>query len=310
MGCGSVGEAVATRLRAAGHDVSGLRRSDPKTLPVGLPYTPLQADLTEPDSLATLIALDAPFDWVVLCASASGGDAEAYRRVYFEGTRNLLGRLQRHPPKAFVYTGSTSVYCQKDGSWVTEESDTEPSSESIGWLLGAEQLILQACRDWGLAGRILRVAGIYGLGRGSLLQRVLLGQAHLEGSGDRWTNRIHREDLADAIVSTLARGRVGEVYNVADLEPATQRTVLEWLSAQTGKALVGSSGTTLSGTRRRGASNKRVSVDKIRRETGWKPIRSSFREGYLEELRRLQDDGTLAAPEAAAPSPTVSRAGS
>ena len=287
VGCGYVGEAVARRLRSLGHDVFGLRRSDPWSLAPGLPYVPLQGDLTDPGSLDAIEALDTPFDWVIHTVSASGGDAEAYRRVYFEGTGHLLDRLRHHPPHAFVYTSSTSVYSQTDGSWVDELSPADPGSESVGWLLRTEQLILDAWRAWGLAGRILRVAGIYGPERGSLLRRALSGQAHLEGAGDRWTNRIHREDLADAIVAALSQGRPGEIYNAADLEPATQKTVLEWLSEQTGVPLAEPSGGPQPVTRRRGGSNKRVCVDKLRRETGWTPTHRSFREGYLEELGRL-----------------------
>jgi len=293
VGCGYAGEAIARRLHASGHQVFGLRRSKPDSPPAGLSYTPLQANLTEPGSLETLAALDVPFDYVVLCASASGGDAEAYRQVYFEGTGHLLARLKGQAPKAFVYTGSTSVYSQTDGSWVDELSPTEPESESGLWLLRTEQRILDAHREWGLAARILRVAGIYGPGRGSLLRRVLSGQAHLEGSGDRWTNRIHREDLADAVVAVLQRGRPGEIYNVADQEPATQRYVLEWLSERTGIPLrEGAEESSQAGRRRRGGSKKRVRSDKVRRETGWSPTRPSFREGYLEELEHIRDQGS------------------
>lgn len=291
VGCGYVGEAVARRMGALGHDVFGLRRTEPQSLPPGLPYVPLRGDLTEPRTLDALEDLDTPFDSVVLTVSASGGDAEAYRRVYFEGTGHLLDRLRRCPPKAFVYTSSTSVYSQTDGSWVDEQSPVEPVDETGLWLVRTEQRIREACQEWGLAGRILRVAGIYGPGRGSLLRRVLSGQASLEGSGDRWTNRIHREDLADAIMAVLSRGQTGETYNVADLEPATQRVVLEWLSERTGVPLVNSPGIQPTAKRRRGGSNKRVSVDRLRRETGWNPVHPSFREGYLEELGRLGAGG-------------------
>lgn len=292
LGCGYAGESIALRLAGLGHDVFGLRRSEPDTLPAGLPYTLLRADLTDPGSLETLDALEQPFDCVVLCASASGGDSDAYRRIYFEGTGHVLARLRRQAPRAFVYTGSTSVYSQTDGSWVDELSPTEPSSEAAHWLLRTEQRILDAHREWGLAARILRVAGIYGPGRGSLLRRILSGQAHLNEGGDRWTNRVHRDDLADAVVAVLQRGRPGEIYNVADEEPATQRAVLEWLSKTMGRPV----GDEVSGSpqpegRRRRSSNKRVRIDKVRQETGWTPAHPSFREGYLEELGRMRSHG-------------------
>jgi len=58
------------------------------------------------------------------------GGAEDYRAVYLQGTRNLIEWLLAAPPKKFVYTSSTGVYGQTDGSLVTETSPTEPAAET------------------------------------------------------------------------------------------------------------------------------------------------------------------------------------
>ena len=124
VGCGYVGLPLGAELVRLGHEVFGLRRSasaENELKAAGI--KPLVADITRPDELARL---PRDFDWVVNCVSSTGGDAEDYRQVYLQGTRNLIEWLSAAPPKKFVYTSSTSVYGQTDGSQVKETSPTEP----------------------------------------------------------------------------------------------------------------------------------------------------------------------------------------
>ena len=79
--------------------------------------------------------------------SPPGGDAEDYRQVYLQGTRNLIEWLAPNPPKKFVYTSSTSVYGQTDGSQVKESSPTEPLVETAKVLLETEKVLLAAVAD-------------------------------------------------------------------------------------------------------------------------------------------------------------------
>ena len=51
---------------------------------------------------------------------------------------------RRSPPKKFVYTSSTSVYGQTDGSQVKESSPTEPLAETAKVLLETEKVLLAA----------------------------------------------------------------------------------------------------------------------------------------------------------------------
>ena len=67
-----------------------------------------------------------------------------YRQVYLQGTRNLIEWLGPNPPKKFVYTSSTSVYGQTDGSQVKESSPTEPLVETAKILVETEKLLLAA----------------------------------------------------------------------------------------------------------------------------------------------------------------------
>src|SRR5258706_1679899 len=127
FGGGYVGGRGGAELVRLGHDVFGLRRSraaESELKTAGI--RPLVGDVTRPETLAKL---PRDFDWVVNCVAA-GGNAENYREIYLQGTRNLLDWLAPNPPGKFVYTSSTSVYAQNDGSQVTESSPTEPTAET------------------------------------------------------------------------------------------------------------------------------------------------------------------------------------
>ena len=58
------------------------------------------------------------------CTASGGAGPEEYRRIYREGNQNLIAWLAGSPLKKFVYTSSTSVYGQNDGSIVTESIET------------------------------------------------------------------------------------------------------------------------------------------------------------------------------------------
>src|SRR6267378_2209388 len=124
VGCGYVGMALGTELVRQGHEVFGLRRADIADGDLkAAGIVPLKADITKVQDLERL---PTDSDWVVNCVSSSRGNVEDYREVYLGGMRNLIERLSANPPGKFVYTSSTSVYGQTDGSIVTEVSLAEP----------------------------------------------------------------------------------------------------------------------------------------------------------------------------------------
>src|SRR5687768_12705197 len=133
IGCGYVGMPLAQRLVALGHEVWGIRRTEESASELtALGIKPFAADISQPGALD---ALPGPFDWVVnLVSSDKGGPAE-YRQVYVEGNRNLVEWARKNAVKKIVYTSSTSVYGQNDGSGVKESSPTEPATETSQLLL-------------------------------------------------------------------------------------------------------------------------------------------------------------------------------
>ena len=269
-GCGYVGAATADLFHAAKWEVEGWTRSPGSAAQLaGKPYPVRAVDITD---RAAVQEAAAPFEAVIHCASSGGGGAEDYRRVYFEGARNLLSELR---PGRFIYTSSTSVYAQTGGEWVDETSAAEPRHETGKILRETEEFVSQN------GGVVVRLAGIYGPGRSALLRKFLSGEARIEGGGGRYLNQAHRDDIAAALFLLASlpneeKMERGAIFNVVDDQPVTQLEAYQWLATKLARALPPSMPTTAS--RKRGASNKRVSNQKLR-ILGWRPQFPTFQTG-------------------------------
>jgi nucleoside-diphosphate-sugar epimerase len=291
VGCGYVGLPLGAELVRLGHEVCGVTRSAQN-------HAALQAQSIQPFTAdiaqrPTLDALPLPFDWVVNTVSSSQGGIEEYEQVYWQGTRHLLDWLAATPPKKFVYTSSTSVYGQTDGSLVKEGSPAEPASETGRVLVDTEKLLLDAAREKKFPAVILRVAGIYGPERGHLFLQYLKDEARLPGRGERLLNMIHRADLVNCIIAALKNGRAGEVYNAVDDEPVPQIHFFRWLSETLGKNMPPFGEEPAAAGRKRAVTHKKVLNRKLKAELGYQFKYPTFRQGYTAEIQRLQDAGRL-----------------
>ena len=270
-GCGYVGQAAADLFHVAGWSVEGWTRCE--TSAAGLatkPYPVRGVDLSQRAQIAERAAA---FDAVIHCASSRGGDAESYRRIYLEGALNLLESL---PGSKLLFTSSTSVYAQRDGSWVTEESETNPIRETSRILLEAEKLVLD--RD----GIVARLAGIYGPGRSALLSKFLEGTAIMDSENDRFVNQVHRDDIASALLFLLSRKtEAAQIYNVVDDQPIVQSECYRWLARRLNRPLP-PIGKTMQ-ERKRGDSNKRVSNANLR-ALGWTARYPTFPEAMDKSI--------------------------
>jgi nucleoside-diphosphate-sugar epimerase len=291
IGCGYVGLPLGAELVRLGHEVFGVRRTataDAELTAAGI--KPLAADITKSTDLAQL---PGPFDWVVNCVSSGKGGVEQYREIYLQGTRNLVEWLAAAPPKKFVYTSSTSVYGQNDGSPVKETSPAEPAGETGRVLLDTEKTLLHAVQQKKFPAVILRVAGIYGPERGHLFLQYLKNEARIPGQGARFINMIHRDDLVAVIIAALKNGRPGEIYNAVDDEPVAQIHFFRWLSETLGKWMPPFADEAEAADRKRGLTNKKVQNRKLKMELGHQFKYPNFRKGYTAEIQRLDQAGQL-----------------
>jgi len=285
VGCGYVGLALGAKLSSAGHEVVGIRRSggsETELRKAGI--KPLSLDITRENAFGESLP---ECDWVVNCVSSSKGDADDYRATYLEGMKRLLAWLIKRPPKKFVYTSSTSVYGQTDGSIVTETSPAKPAIQTAKILVETEQILLKAVRLHAFPGVILRLAGIYGPERGYWFRQFISGTAEIQNEGQRVLNMIHRDDVVGAVIAALKEAGPGEIYNVADDEPVTQVDFFSWLSEKLGRRLPPVAAKVPGKNRKRGITNKRISNLKLKTELGYQFKYTTFRQGYADEIEKV-----------------------
>ena len=271
IGCGYLGRPLALLRQAAGDEIGAWTHSQASAEELAaFGFARVITGSVAREDLWRGLNL---FDQVVHCASSGGGGPEAYREVFVEGMR-LLGAYQPQARKLFV--SSTSVYGQRGGEIVTEESVAEPEAETSKILCEAEQLALAQ------GAIVVRSAGIYGPGRARLFDKLRRGEAVIEGDGVRWINQIHRDDLVSAVLHLLERGTAGQIYNVSDGVPLAQVDYYRRVSELLGKPLppFGPADT----NRKRGLTNKQVANDRLRK-SGWNPRHGDF----IEALREIDE---------------------
>jgi nucleoside-diphosphate-sugar epimerase len=200
-----------------------------------------------------------------------------------------------HAPhlKTIVYLSTVGVYGDRAGAWVDETIEPEPDSARGSGRLSAEH----GWQDFGKRRRIpvavLRLAGIYGPGRNALTQ-VARGDARRIVKPGQVFNRIHVEDIAQAIDAALARKASG-VFNVADDEPTPPGEPLAFAAQLLGVAPPPEVAfETVEGTMSPLAKSfwqecRRVNNEKLKRELGVILRYPTYREGLtalFEQERR------------------------
>jgi nucleoside-diphosphate-sugar epimerase len=272
-GAGWLGSALSRVLAGQGHRVTAVRRDPARAALLASPgVSPVALDLCAPGAAADL---PSDLDAVVACQSAGADGAEAYRRAYVDATRALLEVIRASGrPATFVYTGSTGVFGQRDGSDLDEESPPAPASPAAEVLVEAERLVLAADAP-GLRANLLRLSGLYGPGRNWPVDRVRSGQIALGPGDGAWLNLCHLDDAVAAVVAVLERGAPGRVYHATDAEPVRRRDLVTWVAGRLGipppRLPVGGAGPML--------PDRRIHAERSRADLGISLRHPTFREG-------------------------------
>lgn len=296
IGHGYLGSALAERLHESGTTVAAASRGATP----GPAWPVIECDVGDRLSVESLRdRLDWQPDAIVHCASSSRGGAEAYRAVFVDGITHLRAVFRDTP---VLFTSSSSVYGQTDGSVVEEDAPTEPDRETSRLLLEAERLVLDG------GGCALRLAGIYGPGRSIYLRRLFEGTATIEevesgsaGPGPsvagRFINQVHRDDAVSAIALLLEKGPEvygGRIFNVADDFPLTQPVCYSYLAALFDRPRPPAAPPDLE--RKRAWTHKIVS-NRALREVGWRPEFPSFLDAVEKDPRLVPSIRDLVAKD-------------
>ena len=208
IGCGDVALRVAALLRRRARLYGFIRRSDeiPRLRARGI--VPVVGNL---DDFGTLDRLRiAPFA-VVHCAPPPSDGRDDLR------TQRLIAALAsaRIIPRRFVYLSTSGVYGDCAGARVTEARPRRAQTPRARRRVAAEDRLRRWAASSGVALAIVRVPGIYAETR-LPLDRVRQRTPVLADDDDVYTNHIHADDLARAIVAALFKGMPNRAYNVAD----------------------------------------------------------------------------------------------
>ncbi|MEB3217726.1 MAG: SDR family oxidoreductase [Nostocales cyanobacterium 94392] len=203
-------------------------------------------------------------DIVLLSVGAKSRDT--YEETYLKTAETIILVLEQIPTvKQLIYTASYSVYGDRNGAWVDEETPTTPSNPNDEILDRTEQILLSANNDK-LQVCILRLGGIYGEGRElvKIFSRAF-GQTR-PGNGEDSTNWIHLDDIVGAI-EFVRQNQLQGIYNLVDDAHLPSRELIDNLCQKYDKPKVIWDA---SQTKTR-AYNVKVSNDKIK-QAGYKLI--------------------------------------
>ena len=206
-GVGTLNSRIAGLWQANQGSVIGLRRgsADP-----ALPFEQQSLDLGQaawPDLGA---------DVLVVALSARERTEAGYRAAYHLPLLRLAESMAgwRTLPAKVVVVSSTRVYGVDDGRRVDDDTPVDTPD-----LFGQILLSMEASvRQLPCPSTVVRLSGLYGPGR-DWLKRMALAADPSQLTRNHWTNRIHLDDAAGAVMHLLAQESLADSYLISDLEP-------------------------------------------------------------------------------------------
>ncbi|HVA04377.1 MAG TPA: NAD(P)H-binding protein [Acidimicrobiales bacterium] len=285
---GVLGRRVVALLVGAGHDVSGVARSDGRAILLeGLGATPIRVELFDADAMTRAVA---GHDVVCNLATHIPPTFKATRpgawvendRIRNEASRILAdASLAGEVPR---YVQESIAFLYRDGGphWLDESSPIDP----VAGLRSATVAESSAARVTasGAIGVTLRFGAFYGPDSESSLAMIKLAKRRiaLNAGPDRYVSSITTDDAAAAVVA--AASAPAGLYNIGDDDPVTCR---EYFAALAGALGVRPPFIAPAGLAKLGGAmvaavtrSQRVSNGAFVEATGWRPVQPSVREGW------------------------------
>lgn len=201
--------------------------------------------------------------------------------------RHFRDDLAAAKPKSLVYLSTVGVYGDHSGAWVDETSECRPVSARSKERLAAEAAWREFSDETGVSVAIIRLAGIYGPGRGPF-EKIRRGTARRIIKPGQVFNRIYVDDVAQ-IVEAVFQRRAAGTFNGVDDEPAPPEDILahaaELLGLPPPPEVAFEDADLTPMARSFYGESKRVRNDKIKQELGVRLLHPSYREGLAAILK-------------------------
>lgn len=303
---GGLGRSLVPKLIAAGHEVTGMIRSESGA--AGVRAQGAEVVLADGlDAAAVKAAVGSVQPEVVvhqMTALKSGIDFKKFdesfaltNRLRTEGTDNLLAASHAAGVRRIIVQSYAGWNLERGGSPTKTEDvplDPEPVAATAKTMAGIRHLEAAVTGDEALEGLVLRYASFYGptgaIGKGGeLVELIRQRKLPLIGDGSGIWSFIHYDDAADATVRAVTMGDPG-IYQIADDDPASAavwlpefarilgakppRHIPVWLAKLAAGEVAVSAFTQI-----RGADNS-----KAKDAFGWQPGYASWRQGFRHGL--------------------------
>ena len=183
------------------------------------------------------------------------------------------------------YLSTTSVYGDKKGEWVTEDTELEPNLERSISRVAAENSWIKLGENLLIKTVIFRLAGIYGPGR-SLVDRLMKDEdVYIVDKPAHIFNRIHVDDIVGAIEMAISSKSEAKIFNLSDDLPAKQLDVAKFaanlLKRKSPQTVSLESDLVSEMARSFYKEEKKVSNTRLKDELGYKLVFPSFKEGLF-----------------------------
>jgi nucleoside-diphosphate-sugar epimerase len=283
---GVLGWRAVRELAKAGHDVTGVARSEEKAaLLRSLGATPVKVDLFDAAAVK-----DAVTGHDVVCNLATHipptmkmampGAWDENNRIRTEVSRNLVDSALAAGAERYIQEAVCFLYGDHGDEWVDE--DTPLDVPKIGRSMLDAEANARRFTDAGGVGVVLRFGGFYGPDSMQTHDFVRMARNHVApmgGSKDGYMPMIHLDDTATAVVAALEAP--AGVYNVTD-ETTTRREQMDALARAVGvnRLVAAPEAVTKVGPLSYIARSERVSNKRFKEATGWAPRYRTANEGW------------------------------
>lgn len=304
-GCaGFIGSHLAERLLAEGYEVIGLdcltdfypRWIKQKNLSFLL-HQPrfqfIEADLNQVELSELLDDVSYIFH---LAAQAGvrtswGENFSIYLKNNVQATQKLLEALKDKKIEKLIYASSSSVYGLSPVFPMVETGPLQPISPYGVTKLAAEHLCYAYFKNYGVPALSLRFFTVYGprqrpdMAFHKFLLALLKGETiTLYGDGHQTRDFTYIDDIIEANILAMKRGKPGEVYNIGgghQMELAAVIEIMEKISGRKAQII-------WLDPQKGDVPNTLAMIDKAQKELGYQP-KTELEKGLRQEWHWLQE---------------------